>query len=235
MLKKLESSQKRSVDLYLNKPLTVSVYKGGQSMNSSYFKLPCAKQKKLINAGYKVFSSNPYKKGSMSFVAGEATISKSLLFYYFKNKKEYYLYLFDTAATALNDLKINSIEQKKYDLFELVHQEVERRLHIMQEYPYLLQFTATAYYETEEEVKQELAAKKNALTQIGKKDILALLDYDQFQNPADADTLIDLILFVAEGCMRGNEDLNEAKIRGILPQFQRMMTSLKCHYYKQGD
>lgn len=145
------------------------------------------------------------------------------------------MYLFDTAATALNDLKINSIEQKKYDLFELVHQEVERRLHIMQEYPYLLQFIATAYYETEEEVKQELAAKKNALIQIGKKDILALLDYDQFQNPADADTLIDLILFVAEGCMRGNEDLNEAKIRGILPQFQRMMTSLKYHYYKQGD
>lgn len=56
-------------------------------MNSSYFKLPSAKQKNLINAGYKVFSSNSYKKGSMSFVAGEATISKSLLFYYFKNKK----------------------------------------------------------------------------------------------------------------------------------------------------
>lgn len=72
---------------YLVNLLTVSVYKGAKH-EPSYFKLPLDKQNKLINAGYKVFSLYPYKNGSMSFVAEEAVISKSLIFYYFKNKKE---------------------------------------------------------------------------------------------------------------------------------------------------
>ncbi|MDP4147701.1 MAG: helix-turn-helix domain-containing protein, partial [Bacillota bacterium] len=66
-------------------------------MNQSYFQLPLDKQKNLINAGYKVFATYPYKKASMLAISEEAGISKSLLFYYFRNKEEYYLYLFDTA------------------------------------------------------------------------------------------------------------------------------------------
>jgi AcrR family transcriptional regulator len=168
----------------------------------------------------------------MSFVAGEADISKSLLFYYFKNKKEYYMFLFNTAIEFLSDRKTESIHEEKNDLFELVNQEIERRLQIMHDYPYLLRFVAKAYYESEKEIKSELETKKRALTRIGKEDILKLIDYKQFQDPSDANVLIDIILFLAEGCMRGREDLNDAKIRGILPEFQDMMNSLKRHYYK---
>lgn len=171
----------------------------------------------------------------MSIVAGEADISKSLLFYYFKNKKEYYLYLFDTAIAFLNDRKTECFHGNRNDLFELVDQEIERRLQIMHDYPYLLRFVAKAYYESEAEIKSELELKKKAFTQIGKEDFLKLIDYGQFQNPSDASILIEIILYLAEGCMRGKEDLNEAKIRSILPEFKNMMNSLKHHYYKQGE
>lgn len=201
-------------------------------MNSSYFKLPSDKQYDLVNAGYKVFSLYHYKKGSMSFVAGEAAISKSLMFYYFKNKKEYYLYLFDTAIQFLSDRKAESICEGKNDLFELVNREIERRLRIMHDYPYLLRFVAKAYYESEEEIRSELETRKKTLTWVGKEDILKLIDYEPFQNPSDAKELIDIILFIAEGCMRGRENLSDAKIREILPAFQNMMNSLKSRYYK---
>jgi TetR/AcrR family transcriptional regulator len=201
-------------------------------MNSSYFKLPPDKQNNLINSGYKVFSLYPCKKGSMSFVAGEAAISKSLMFYYFKNKKEYYLYLFDMAIQFLSDLKEESICGEKNDLFQLVNREIGRRLRVMHDYPYLLQFVAKAYYESEEEISPELEIRKKALTWIRKEDILKLIDYEPFQNPSDAKELIDIILFIAEGCMRGREELSDAKIREILPVFQNMMNSLKNHYYK---
>lgn len=168
----------------------------------------------------------------MSFVAGEASISKSLMFYYFKNKKEYYLYLFDMAIRFLNDRKEESIYGEKNDLFQLVNQEIEWRLRAMHDYPYLLQFVARAYYESEEEIKSELEIRKQALTLIGKEDILKLIDYEPFQNPSDAKELIDMILLIAEGCMRGREELNDVKIREILPTFQNMMNSLKKHYYK---
>lgn len=202
-------------------------------MNPNYYKLPPDKQNNLINAGYKVFSLYPYKKASMSFVAGEASISKSLMFYYFKNKKEYYLYLFDTAIQFLNDRKEENICGEKNDLFHLVNREIERRLQAMHDYPYLFQFVTKAYYESEEEIKSDLEIRKKALTWIGKEDILKLIDYEPFQNPSDANELIDIILFIAEGYMRGREELSDAKIREILPAFRSMMNSLRKHYYKQ--
>lgn len=98
----------------------------------------------------------------MSAIADEADISKSLLFYYFKNKAEYYLYLFDTAIEFVNEKKGGNINDKKYDLFELVSQTVERRMKMICEYPYLYKFIAKAYYEEFEDIKHELDKRKNS-------------------------------------------------------------------------
>lgn len=54
-------------------------------MNDKFFKLPKEKQQRIINAAYKVFSKNSYKKASMSEIAAEGGISKSLLFHFIGN------------------------------------------------------------------------------------------------------------------------------------------------------
>ena len=64
-------------------------------MNERFYALPPEKQQAIINAGYRVFSQNSYKNSPMSEIAAEAGISKSLLFHYFHNKKELYLFLWD--------------------------------------------------------------------------------------------------------------------------------------------
>lgn len=58
------------------------------NVNERFFSLPEEKQLAIINGGYRVFSQNSYKKSPMSEIAAEAGISKSLLFHYFKNKRE---------------------------------------------------------------------------------------------------------------------------------------------------
>ena len=67
-------------------------------MNEKFFSLPEEKQQAIINAGFRVFSKNTYKKSPVSEIAAEAGISKSLLFYYFRNKKELYLFLWEKCA-----------------------------------------------------------------------------------------------------------------------------------------
>ena len=57
-------------------------------MNERFFSLPEEKQQAILNAGYRVFSENSYKSSPMSEIAGAAGISKSLLFHYFRNKRE---------------------------------------------------------------------------------------------------------------------------------------------------
>ena len=66
-------------------------------MNKRFFNLSSERQKAIINAGCRGFSKYGYNKSSMSEIAMEAGISKSLLLHYFKNKKEFYLYLFNYA------------------------------------------------------------------------------------------------------------------------------------------
>ena len=81
--------------------LTVGLHKNGQwtynfidrsgqwrfGMNDKFFSLPLDKQQRIINAAYKVFSQNNYKKAPMAEIASEGDISKALLFHYFTNKK----------------------------------------------------------------------------------------------------------------------------------------------------
>ena len=57
-------------------------------MNPKFFSLPEEKKQQILNAGFRVFSQNNYRKSPMSEIAAEAGISKSLLFHYFSNKKE---------------------------------------------------------------------------------------------------------------------------------------------------
>ena len=67
-------------------------------MNPKFFSLPGEKQQAILNSGYRVFSRNSYKNSPMSQIAAGAGISKSLLFHYFRNKKELYLFLWEKCA-----------------------------------------------------------------------------------------------------------------------------------------
>lgn len=202
-------------------------------MNEAYFQLPIDKQKNLLNSGYKLFAAYPYKKASMLAIANEADISKSLLFYYFKNKKEYYLFLFDTAIGFLDKKRKESIDKKMNDFFQLINITVERRMKIICDYPYLYKFITRAYYETFEEIELELHIRKRLMLQTEEEEILNIIDYDKFKNPKDVKILLDIVLSVAEGCMRGMEDLDITKIQEKVCEFKAMMNSLKKYYYKE--
>ena len=76
-------------------------------MNEKFYCLPEEKQQRIINAGFLVFSDTSYRRAPVSDVAKAAGISKALLFHYFKNKKEFYLFLWgkavETGTRILNE------------------------------------------------------------------------------------------------------------------------------------
>ena len=73
-------------------------------MNGKFFELPSEKQERIIKAAYVVFAHNNYKNASTSKIADAGDISKSLLFHYFKNKKELYLYLWENIDRISNEI-----------------------------------------------------------------------------------------------------------------------------------
>ena len=76
-------------------------------MNDKFYALPEKKQSQILNAAYKVFATSQYKKAPTAEIAAEAGISKSLLFHYFHNKLELYLFLWKYAADLTKKTCVN--------------------------------------------------------------------------------------------------------------------------------
>lgn len=64
------------------------------------------------------------------------------------------------------------------------------------------------------------------MTQFGKNELLSLIKSEPFEDENDIPVLVDIILYISEGCMRGREDLDAKNLQEILPEFRHMMESL---------
>ncbi|MBQ5317300.1 MAG: TetR/AcrR family transcriptional regulator [Oscillospiraceae bacterium] len=141
-------------------------------MNDSFFSLPQEKRNAIINAGFRVFSQNSYKKSPVSEIALEAGISKALLFYYFKNKKELYLFLLGYGAKVThNELKKQGCYDKG-DFFEVFLSGLRVKAELMRKYPELSMFQMRAYYEKEPELRRGIDA--------------VIAEYSGYERQADA-------------------------------------------------
>lgn len=125
-------------------------------MNEKFYSLPEEKQRKIINAGYRVFSQNSYRKSPMSEIASEAGISKSLLFYYFRNKKELYLFLLQSCADVTREYVKKSRCYEQNDFFDIMLGGLRAKVQLMKFYPDLTAFSLKAYYEKDPEVCDEI-------------------------------------------------------------------------------
>lgn len=78
------------------------------------------KQRRIIDAGMEVFGRYEYKKANTEDIAAKAGISKGLLFYYFKDKKSFYMYLFQYCVTIVTKTLDDEDFTKITDFFALM-------------------------------------------------------------------------------------------------------------------
>ena len=125
-------------------------------MNPKFYALPQEKQRAILNAGFHVFSENTYKKSPMSGIAEAAGISKALLFHYFHNKKELYLFLWDTCAKITVEEMERSGCYGQKGLFGSMDSGMQAKLRLMRRYPDIGVFAVRAFYEKDPEVSADI-------------------------------------------------------------------------------
>lgn len=149
-------------------------------MNEKFYNLPSEKQHKIINAGFRVFSQNSYRKSPMQEIADEAGISKSLLFHYFYNKKELYLFLWNKAV----DITIEHLNQhhcyESKDLFEMMERGMHAKIQMLCSYPDMAAFAMKAFYEKNAAVCEDIQASYRQHFNRKAADALAGLNPDDF-------------------------------------------------------
>lgn len=168
-------------------------------MNEKFFKLPEEKRQKILNGGFRVFSQNSYKKSPMSEIAAEAGISKALLFHYFRNKRELYLFLWEECARITMEYLEKYRCYEPGDLFEMMERGMRAKLDIMRLYPNMTAFCIKAFYEKAEDVCGEIQASYQRHFDSKARNALAGLDPEQFVPGLDLEMMYREMYWASEG------------------------------------
>ena len=183
-------------------------------MNEKFFSLPQEKQQKIINAGYRVFSQNTYKSSPMNEIAAEAGISKSLLFHYFRNKKELYFFLWDKCAEKTIEVLTQYGCYSQGNLFESMERGMRAKMEIIRQYPDMANFTIRAFYEKDVEISAAIQESYHRYFNLKEDRTRVNLDPAQFIPGLDISQMYREMYWASEGYLwemvqRGNVDMKQ--------------------------
>lgn len=202
-------------------------------MNDIFYQLPLEKQQSIINAGYRVFSQNSYQKSPMLEIAQAAGISKSLLFYYFRNKADLYLFLWTHAVDMTIDALQESGCYETDDLFLMIQRGAEAKFRLMKEYPYLALFVLRAYTEKNPEIHDAIHASYDFYYQEYAIKPMHKADRSRLWKHLDLDLALEQMTLAIEGYVYrwfGKEPLDFAKMER---DFQKMLRFWKSIYQRK--
>ena len=197
-------------------------------MNDKFFALPIEKQRRIINAAYRVFSENSYKKAPMSEIAEEGNISKSLLFHYFTNKKDLYMYLWNNAC----EITTQAIREYKTldtdDFFEMLRRTLLSKCSVMRDYPYMYAFSLRAYYETDTEIKDSIQGDFSIASKESEMLVIEKIDKSKLRKDIDIKIMYAEILYAVDGYM-----LQKYRMNRIIPDEIERETGALINFWEK--
>ncbi len=199
-----------------------------------FLNLSIEKQNLIIDAALKIFAVHGYKKTSISDIAGSAGISKAMVFHYFGTKKELYLYLVNTCMKSISIEVIEKFDDSITDLFDRILYTSKLKLSLMEKHPYVSSFIQSAYFENDDEVKEELKtifSKSDGRT-LGKKITFEGADFSKFKDDIDPNLVMNMIDWISEGYMSKMADIGESDFDELYKVFEECLKLFKRNFYK---
>ena len=200
-----------------------------------FLSLPAQKQKMIIDAALESFSTNGYKKASISDIATAAGISKSMVFHYFGTKKALYFYLIELCGKTLVDETTEKFDKSITDFFDRINLAANIEIAVIKKHPYLFSFFKSVYFETDEEVFGDIKrifaqgeALRNQLTLDG-------MDISKFKEDIDPKLVMKMLVWLVEGYLSELPSKSEIDIDTLCKEFDKCLSLLKSNLYKEGQ
>ena len=201
-------------------------------MNEKFYALPKDKQERIINAGYKVFASNTYKKSPVNEIALEAGISKSLLFFYFKNKKELYLFLLKQAEELTSKMLMEEDVYKGDDIFDIMYKGLMSKAKLMKSYPNMSRFSIKAYYEKDPDLAKDIQKIIAPYKKVDTYTALPPLDPTKFKDGIDLNMMYQDLFLASEGYLWRMEQSDNIDVDKIVEDYKKIIDFWKSIYLK---
>ncbi|QNM05462.1 TetR/AcrR family transcriptional regulator [Qiania dongpingensis] len=203
-------------------------------VNERFQKLPEEKRQEIVNAALEVFAKNEYKHASTDLIASKAGISKGLLFYYFKNKRELYLYLMDyleeTVTSQLLDPHFYEID----DFFDLLEYGGEKKCQIVCRNPYMMEFSVRAFYSTHQDIKEDLDDYMQEKTSHMFRQYFKAVDLNKFQEDVNPEEILQMMMWMTDGYMHQQMNMGKnVELEGLIKLFRSWMDMFRRISYKK--
>lgn len=205
-------------------------------MNERFYSLPEEKQRKIINAGFLVFSRSSYKKSPMNEIAQRAGISKSLLFHYFQNKRELYLFLWDKACRTTVKYLTEYGCYEPDDLFEMMERGMKAKIQMMKKHRNMTAFVIKAFYEKDPDINSAVHESYHKYFGIKAQSALLHVDPNDFVDGLDLNIMYREMYLASEGYLweifQWDGELDVPKLE---KDFGEMLKFWKNIYLKKGE
>jgi TetR/AcrR family transcriptional regulator len=207
-------------------------------MTTKFLNLDIEKQNRIINSAIKVFAQKGYQSASTNEIVKEAEISKGLLFHYFTNKKELYLFLYDHLIDILSKKIYEKVDWNEKEIFSKYRQVALIKLELFQQYPSIFDFIKAVYVEDAEEVKPELERRLQDMASSSYQKLFTEIDYSPFIEGVDIPRAINIIFWTMENFANQYQNkatilqLDEETINKLIEEMDLYIDTLKLAFYK---
>lgn len=200
----------------------------------AFEKLPQEKKDRIINAGLEVFAAHEYKYASTDDMAAKAGISKGLLFYYFKNKKEFFLYLIGYAKQIIDDQILDDGFRAVTDFFELMEYSSRRKAAVLCRNPHWIEFAVRAFYSVREEISPPMAQITYHTMNSLIADYFGNVDLSKFKPEVDPQDVLNMLLWMTDGYMHQRQTMGQpVELEPLMTEYRKWQAMLRQVAYKE--
>lgn len=203
-------------------------------MNQKFFNLPAQRQDLIRNSAMLEFGANTFKKTSADSIAKRAGVSKSLLFHYFKDKRELYLYLYQYALdVCVKQYVEKSCDFGETDFFLALEKGHKVKMELVRRHPGLFRFVMRTYYERDSVLSPKLRQGLDDLMETTIRDFLSRMDLYKFKDGVDPKSLVRLLTLAAEGMLSETKACTPEEIDKLFQEYKKYADMLRQNLYKE--
>ena len=199
------------------------------------------KQERILNASMKEFAQKGFKNASTNEIVKEADIAKGMLFHYFNNKKDLFLFLYDYSLEALEEEFFGKIDLQERDLLKRWRQLALLKIDVIAMYPEMFRFIMAANFDNDGKVKNELQNRNKDFITSSYAMIYDNIDHSKWRNDIDIKRAMDIINWTIEGFgVRQQEktklpSFSEFNCDEIMAEMDRYLELFRNCFYKQQE
>lgn len=178
-------------------------------MSERFKELPEEKQLSILRAATEVFAKYEYKKAATDLIAAKAGVSKGLLFYYFHNKKDLYLTVFEYVKRIVAESVADPILLEITDFFELINYASVKKFKILAENPYIVEFAVRSFYSEKEEISDDLKVHVRKGIDQNYNQYFNKIDLSKFKEDVNPFEIFKMMIWLVDGYIHEQQMNNE--------------------------